>query len=61
MYAKNRVRSSNNQSGGEKVFKGGKDVFLDQKETEEVIGKNEGEEGVNCKWLERRKQKSDGR
>ena len=58
---KNRVRSSNKQSEEKKVFKGEKDMFLDQKETEEVIGKNEAEGGVNCKWLERRRQKSDGR
>ena len=62
MRAKNRVRSSRISPGKKnKKFKGEKDVFLDQKETEEEIGKNEVEEGVNCKWLERRKQKSDGR
>ena len=45
---------------GKNIFKGEKDVFLDQKETEEEIDKNEVEVGVNCKWLVRRKQKSDG-
>ena len=49
MHAKNRVRSSSNLSGVKNVFTGEKDVFLDQKETEEVIGKNKAEEGVNCK------------
>ena len=47
-------------SPGKKIFKGEKGVFLDQKKTEEVIGKSEVELGVNCKWLVRRKQKSDG-
>ena len=60
MRAKNRVRSSRKTVRGRKIFKGEKDVFLDQRETEEEIDKNEVEVGVNCKWLVRRKQKSDG-
>ena len=59
MRGKNRVRSSR-ISPGKKIFKGEKGVFLDQKETEEEIDKNEVEVGVNCTWLMRRKQKSDG-
>ena len=60
MHAKKRVRSSRTVRG-KKIFKGEKDVFLNQKETVEEIDKNEVEVGVNCKWLVRRKQKSDGR
>ena len=58
MRAKNRVRSSRKTVRGKNIFKGEKDVFLDQKETEEEI--DEVEVGVNCKWLVRQKQKSDG-
>ena len=60
MRAKNRVRSSRKQSGEKNIFKGKKDVFLDQKEKEKEVDKNKVEVGVNCKWLARRKQKSDG-
>ena len=60
MRAKNRVRSSRKAVRGRKIFKGEKYVFLDQRETEEEIDKNEVEVGVNCKWLVRQKQKSDG-